>query len=285
MFYEHYELSNTVTALEGANGAGKTTVLIAAFIALLPDLNHLRFTTVTAGSGGDRGIWGRLGEAGRPAYTVLDFTLANGERFLAGVRLERRSEPSVELTPFFITDFPHGEELQDLLLLRDNDFEAVPEIEELQVQAAGYGSTLHACATAKEYFNALFERGVSPLRLDRDGERQKLSEMLRTSMTGGMSEVLTNRLRAFLLKEEGGLADILRRMRLNIDACRRTRAEVDDARKLESEISRVYEAGQKMFNAAVHATEQAAQEAANGSPTARSICAGRTAPSLPLRPN
>ena len=68
VFYERYELSDAVTALEGANGAGKTTVLIAAFVALLPDLNHLRFTNtgdhgVTAG---DRGIWGRLGEPGRP---------------------------------------------------------------------------------------------------------------------------------------------------------------------------------------------------------------------------
>ena len=36
VFYERYELSDAVTALEGANGAGKTTVLIAAFVVLLP---------------------------------------------------------------------------------------------------------------------------------------------------------------------------------------------------------------------------------------------------------
>lgn len=259
VFYERYELSHTVTALEGANGAGKTTVLIAAFVALLPDMNHLRFTA--AGSGGDRGIWGRLGEAGRPAYAVLDFTLANGERFLAGVRLERRAEPAVELTPFFIADFPHGARLQDLLLLRGADKDAVPEMEELRAQAGRHGANFHVCATAKEYFSALFERGVSPLRLEREGERRKVAEMLRTSMTGGMSQVLTTGLRAFLLKEEGGLAVTLKRMRSNIDACRRTRADVDDARRLEAEISLVFEAGQDMFWAAAHATEQAAQEA------------------------
>ncbi len=262
VFYERYELSHTVTALEGANGAGKTTVLIAAFVALLPDMNHLRFAA--AGSSGDRGIWGRLGEAGRPAYAVLDFTLANGERFLAGVRLERRAEPVVELTSFFITDFPHGARLQNLLLLRGTDKDAVPEIEELRVQAGRHGANFHVCATAKEYFSALFERGVSPLRLEREGERRKVAEMLRTSMTGGMSQVLTTGLRAFLLKEEGGLAATLKRMRSNIDACRRTRGEVDDARRLETEISDVFEAGQNMFRAAAQATEQAASEAAGG---------------------
>ena len=264
VFYERYELSDTVTALEGANGAGKTTVLVAAFVALLPDMNHLRFTNVgeTTGGGGDRGIWGRLGKAERPSYAVLDIALADGERLVAGVHFERRSEPAVELTPFLITDFPHGEKLQDLLLVRGNDMEAVPEIEELRQQAARFGAGLQKCATAKEYFTGLFKRGVTPLHLDGDRERTKVAEMLRTSMSGGMSRVLTNGLRGFLLKEERGLADILRRMRSNIDACRRTRAEVDDARTLEGEISRVYEAGQEMFNAAVHATEQASKEAA-----------------------
>ena len=264
VFYERYELSDTVTALEGANGAGKTTVLIAAFVALLPDMSHLRFTNVgeTTGSEGDRGIWGRLGKMERPSYTVLDLALANGERLLAGVHLERRSEPTVEPTPFLITDFPHGEKLQDLLLVRGNELDAVPEFEELREQAARFGARVQQCATARDYFTGLFQRGVTPLRLHENSERAKLSEMLRTSMTGGMSRVLTSGLRSFLLKEEPGLKDILKRMRSNIDECRRTRTEVEDNRKLEVEISRVYEAGQEMFSAAVHATEQAADEAA-----------------------
>ena len=137
MFYERYELSNTVTALEGTNGAGKTTVLVAAFVALLPDMNHLRFTNVgeTAGSGGDRGIWGRLGETGRPSYTVLDLTLANGERLLAGVHLERRSEPAVEPTP---VSHPRtsrtARNSRNSYSARGNNLDAVPEIEELRQQ-------------------------------------------------------------------------------------------------------------------------------------------------------
>src|ERR1700753_1615640 len=101
VFYERYLLDRHVTALEGANGAGKTTVMIAAYVAMLPDLSKLRFTNLgeTAASGGDRGIGGRRGELGGPSYTVLELDVA-GARVLAGVRLTRLAEPTVEPTAF-----------------------------------------------------------------------------------------------------------------------------------------------------------------------------------------
>src|ERR1700712_425503 len=104
VFFERYLLDRHVTALEGANGAGKTTVMIAAYVVLLPDMSRLRFTNLgeTAATGGDRGIWGRLGEPGRPAYAVLELDLA-GERLLLGVRLTRGAEPTVEATAFLIS--------------------------------------------------------------------------------------------------------------------------------------------------------------------------------------
>lgn len=77
VFYERYLIDRHVTALEGANGAGKTTVMIAAYVVLLPDMSRLRFTNLgeTGATGGDKGIWGRLGEPGRPAYSAIDFPL------------------------------------------------------------------------------------------------------------------------------------------------------------------------------------------------------------------
>ena len=122
IFYRRYLLDRNVTALEGANGAGKTTMLIAAYVALLPDRTHLRFTNVGrhTGTASDKGIWGRLGETGRPSYTVLDIRLANGERLLAGVHIERGAEPRIALTPFLISNLPTDTKLQDLLLLHEN---------------------------------------------------------------------------------------------------------------------------------------------------------------------
>ena len=115
----------------------------------------------------------------------------------------------------------------------------------------------------------LFERGITPMRLAGDEERSKLNEMLRTSMTGGISRALTNELRSFLLKEESGLGDTLARMRANLDACARTRNEVGESRRLEREITAIYEAGLDMFAVAVHATRAAAEEAEAAVHTAR----------------
>jgi chromosome partition protein MukB len=262
VFYERYLLDRHVTALEGANGAGKTTVMIAAYVVLLPDMTKLRFTNLgeSGAIGGDRGIWGRLGEPGRPSYTVLDLEL-DGERVLAGVRLVRASEPTVEPTAFLVTGLAPDVRLADLLLVRQLDGDHVPQLDELAAQVERAGGTLEVFRTIKDYFAALFERGVTPMRLATDEERGKLNEMLRTSMTGGISRALTSELRGFLLKEETGLSDTLSRMRANLEACRRTRAEVSESRQLEREITAIYEAGAEMFAAAVYATRLAAIEA------------------------
>src|SRR5690606_21104992 len=118
VFYERYLLDPHVTALEGANGAGKTTVMIAAYVVLLPDMSRLRFTNLgeSGATGGDRGIWGRLGEPGRPSYAVIDLELGDGQRMLAGVMLERRGEPTVEPTPFVVHGLPADVPLSEVLL-------------------------------------------------------------------------------------------------------------------------------------------------------------------------
>ena len=262
VFYERYLIDRHVTALEGANGAGKTTVMIAAYVALLPDMSRLRFTNLgeTGATGGDKGIWGRLGELGRPAYSAIDFAIAPHHRLIAGVHLERKGEPSVEPTPFVISGLDTDVRLQDVLLLSQGDHEVVPELNELRENAARLGGRIQVFGTARDYFAALFDHGVTPLRLGTDEERSKLNEMLRTSMTGGISRALTSELRSFLLKEESGLADTLRRMKTNLDACRRTRTEVRESQRLEREIGGVFEAGQTMFAAAFLATRERADE-------------------------
>lgn len=262
VFYERYLLDRHVTALEGANGAGKTTVMIAAYVALLPDMSRLRFTNLgeTGATGGDKGIWGRLGDPGRPSYVVMDFALAGAQRLVAGVHLERKGEPSVEPTPFIVWNLGAAVRLQDLLLVAQGGAEAVPELPELRENAARLGGRLQSYASAREYLATLFDQGVMPLRLGTDEERNKFNEMLRTSMTGGISRVLTSELRSFLLREESGLADTLQRMKANLDACRRTRVEVQESRRLEQEIRGVFEAGQAMFAAAFLATRERADE-------------------------
>jgi chromosome partition protein MukB len=260
VFYERYLLDRHVTALEGANGAGKTTVMIAAYVALMPDMSRLRFTNIgeSGATGGDRGIWGRLGEPSRPSYTVIDFMLPRKERLLAGVHLERKGEPSVEAKPFIITGLAEDVSLQELLLISQGEHDMVPEFPELREQAARMGGHVQGFATPKEYFSALFEQGITPMRLASDEERKKYNEMLRTSMTGGISRGLSTELRTFLLTETNTLSNTLANMRSSLDACRRTRLEVQDAQRLEREIGGIFEAGHSMFAAAYLATSERA---------------------------
>ncbi len=271
VFYERYSLDPNVTALEGANGAGKTTVMIAAYVVLMPDMSRLRFTNLgeSGASGGDRGVWGRLGEPGRPSYAALEVLLPNAGRLILGVELTRKAEPSVELAPFVISGLRPEVRLQDLLLRRGESADEVPTRGELIANAEALGGSWQGFATAKDYFGALFEHGVSPLRLSLDEDRNKFNEMLRTSMTGGISRALTSELRSFLLREESGLGDTLSRMRGNLDACRRTRVEVSEAQRLEHEIAGVYEAGRGMFSGALLATREAAREFQRALETAR----------------
>jgi chromosome partition protein MukB len=262
VFYERYLLDPNVTALEGANGAGKTTVMIAAYVVLMPDMSRLRFTNLgeSGATGGDKGIWGRLGEPGSASYAALEVELHDTSRLVLGVELTRKGEPSVEAAPFLVSGLNPEYRMQDLLLQRRDGADEVPTRAELSENARALGGTLHNYGTAKEYFAALFERGVSPLRLSTDEDRNKFNEMLRTSMTGGISRALTSELRSFLLREESGLGDTLSRMRGNLDACRRTRVEVSEAQRLEHEIAGVYEVGQSMFSAALLATREEARE-------------------------
>jgi chromosome partition protein MukB len=262
VFYERYQLDRRVTALEGANGAGKTTVMIAAYIVLLPDMTRLRFTNLgeTAATGGDRGIWGRLGEPTRPSYAALELDLGDGARLVAGVLLTRKAEPTVELSPFLIRDLAPQVRLQDLLLLRSADEESVPELAELRDNVTAAKGRLEVFGSAKDYFSALFELGISALRLASDEDRGRLGDMLRTSMTGGISRAITAELRSFLLREHGSTHDTLARMRENLSTCRRTRIEVSEAQLLEQEISGIYEAGQGMFAAALQATRERERE-------------------------
>ncbi len=261
LFYHRFDLHERVTALEGQNGAGKTTVMIGAYVALLPDLNKLRFTNVGehGATGGDRGIYGRLGEPGRPTYTVLEVWLPDGTRLLCGVQLVRKSAPSLELTPFLVTGLSWNVSPQDVLLER-GAVDSIPELDGLRLNVARFGGKLVLFPSAKEYFAALFDYGVTPMRLVSDDERDKFNEVLRTSMVGGISRALGGELRSFLLKEESGLADALKQMRSNLDSCRSTRREVKEAEQTETQIHSILEAGQEMFAAAIHALRSRAKE-------------------------
>jgi chromosome partition protein MukB len=274
VFYERYQFDRAVTALEGANGAGKTTVMIAAYIALFPEIAKLRFTNLGEheATKGDRGIYGRLGREGWPSFTVLDLRYGRDERLLAGVKIERRNEPVVELEPFLVRGLGSDVRLQDVLLdVRldgERSVDRLPDKTRLLQRIARAGGTLK-WYEPRAYFREIFDLGVTPLRLDTEDERTRFNEMLRTSMVGGISRTLSGGLRDFVLREDASLAESLRAMRDNLQACQVTRREVEESSAAQKEISDVYRAAERMFTRAVHAARARAEEQAAAVETAR----------------
>lgn len=260
VFYERYLLDQRVTVLEGANGAGKTTVMVAAYVVLLPDQRYLRFEPLAEGGSRaeDRGVWGRLGTG--EAYSAIDFTLGTGDRLLAGVRFERRGKDNGNLHPFLVRGLPTEASLQHIFLDRIGDEDEVPAPSRLAELAAMAGGRLNWCDSVSSYLTDLFDAGVMPMPMSTAGERDKLNELLRTSMLGGISEKLGDGLRSFLLRPEEGLGRSLNRIQANLDECRRTRRQLEESRRLEQEIHEVLDAGVRMFAAAIEGERRFADE-------------------------
>lgn len=264
IFYQPFDMADGITALEGANGAGKTTVMVALFVALLPDRRLLSFRNVgESGGEGDRGIYGRLG-ANPPAYSLIEFDTGDGRRLWGGVQLTRRSEPNLELNPFLIEGLDPEIEPHEVLLHTMDDQEAVPTLPELKQQIALHGGMLKPLDSVTAYLGALYDQGLLPQPLTNYDERSRFHKVLETSMMGGLSGFIQKGLRDYLLAEDGKLGNHVRHMRENLEACRITRRQIAEANQRYDMIHGVYEAGWGLLAAAFHGTRLRARQARKG---------------------
>jgi chromosome partition protein MukB len=254
IFFQPFELHQAVTALEGENGAGKTTVMIGAFVALLPDLRLLLFRNIgeaSTGGDGDRGIYGRLGDKG-PSYSLLDLRAADGSRVIAGVCLLRGAQPRIELQRFLVEGLPWAADLEPLVLVRDGASERIPEMADLRQSFARAGAAMTLYDSAGRYGGRLHELGIMPMRMEQPQDRQRYQQMLHTSMYGGFSGALQRGLRDYLLNEDQKLRSHVGRMRENLDACRITRHRIGEAQDRYKLIEDVFRFGWGMAEAAFH---------------------------------
>jgi chromosome partition protein MukB len=256
IFYQPFELHRAVTALEGENGAGKTTVMIGAFVALLPDLQRLSFRNVggaATGGDGDRGIYGRLGDKG-PSYSLLELRAADGSRVIAGVCLLRGASPRIEAQRFLVEGLPWEVDLESLVLMRDGANERIPEIADMRQAFARVGTGLDLYESAGRYCGRLHELGILPMRMEQSQDRQRYHQMLHTSMYDGFSGALQKGLRDYLLNEDQKLRNHVGRMRENLEACRITRRRIAEAQDRFRLIEDVFRYGWGMAEAAFHSS-------------------------------
>lgn len=258
MFFQPFDLDPGMTILEGANGTGKTTIMIAVYVCLLPDLNFLNFqnvTTVGTRKNEDKGLWGRLGDEGR-AFSILDVVTARGDRHLVGVQLTKMTYPQVTLKHFAIKNLHPEAEIKNFLTtyLPESNQQEIPSLEEIGKKCLEYEGELLNFRHAKDYLKFLFDNGISPIRLMENDERRQYNQLLHTSLYGGLSRSLQSSLRDYLLPEDNTLLSSIRDMEHNLIACRRTRASIQRYQSVREIIRSVYETGLQMFSSAFNAS-------------------------------
>ena len=263
MFFQPFELDKGMTILEGANGTGKTTIMIAAYVCLMPDLNFLNFQNVTAATSRkeeDKGLYGRLGQ-GEPVYTILDIVTADNRRHLAGVQLIKKTYPQVALKHFAIHNLPPEVDVEQILLkhLTNSKQQEIPDLEEIGRQCREHGSELINFRHAKDYFKFLFDAGITPIRLMENDERKQYNQLLHTSLYGGLSRSLQSSLRDYLLPEDNTLVTSIRDMEDNLQACRLTRAMINRYQAAQDTIQNIYMTALEMFSTAFYASRRNAE--------------------------
>jgi chromosome partition protein MukB len=263
MFFQPFELDEGMTILEGANGTGKTTIMIAAYVCLMPDLNYLNFqnvTTVTARKDEDKGLYGRLGK-GDPVFSLLDVTTADNQRHLLGVQLIKKTYPQVTLKHFAIANLQSDAPVEEILLekLADSNQQKIPDLDEIGSKSREFGGELIHFRHAKEYFKFMFDAGITPIRLMEIDERKQYNQLLHTSLYGGLSRSLQSSLRDYLLPEDNTLVSSIRDMEENLQACRRTRSMIQRYQTAQDTIQNIYQTAWEMFSSAFNASRRNAE--------------------------
>ena len=238
--YAQIDLDESVTIFEGGNGSGKSTVLLAALVTLMPDKKQLRSRKVTIEKHVEEAIYHRLQPDEPVAYAALEIQLAN-EMILAGVHITKQRESNgIALDVFTIRRWPDRDNLRDFFRLTESDREWTCNLNELKQRAGEWGVELHAHPTLIAYFRELYDLGVIPLAMATDLERSQYAHLLETSMAGGMSSALVDRLKNYLLPEYDKLPDASRLMHDNLRSCIETQNELKSSQEQYTNIAGLF---------------------------------------------
>ena len=255
--YQTFEFDRMITGLEGGNGAGKTTAMIGVFSVLVPQVRHLRFRNPSSAEDGpgyeDDSIWGRLGSKG-PSYALIAFRLPDGNLRLAGVMMERETEPKIKLRRFTITDIPEDTDWRYLFLEKLQHGVRVIDFTAFRETVAVLGGKVTEHKSFSQYSDQLYDWGVLPMRLGGPAEQAQYASLLKNSIYGGLSGKLIRELRSYLFTEDPKLLNHIQTVQDNLVACRTTRLEITRTEDAHEKISRIFDAGFEMAKQAVEGT-------------------------------
>ncbi|WP_062270504.1 chromosome partition protein MukB [Endozoicomonas arenosclerae] len=232
IFFKTLSLHQWMSNLIGHNGAGKTTIMGALLVNRVPDnrLVRLRNNSDSGQDRSDNGIWGRI-ESGT-CYSLVDYTLFNNARVIAGVQLKRLGKPRVELKMFAITGIDADVSVKDLVMspAGENRYDAL-EGNALSNQVAMQGGTLKRFKSLGQFMDWQFECRIIPRRMENTRDRQRYYRMLETSLYGGLSSEMQKGLRDYLLTSEENVKKSVSSMQNALQETRKTRDSINDTRE------------------------------------------------------
>lgn len=247
--FQIINMDKLLTALEGKNGAGKTTVLTAFYIAQLPDLSLVKIPNIGDSDGykKEKGLHGKLGETG-PVYSILEFITQKNERVFAGVQLFARTAPNVEIGKMFvICNIPHPVQIEQILTFELEDKVYVPEVNQIEQRVAIYGGEMFSFTKIGDYGSRLFDLGILPLKLTDKATREKFNRLLQTSLQGGFSSGLQEKLKDYLLPNYTEISDSIEHMDHNLSQCRITRKNIENLNQRILSVEKVYSTSKEMM--------------------------------------
>ncbi len=249
--FQVIDMDRLLTALEGKNGAGKTTVLTAFYIAQLPDLHLVKIPNIGDSDGykKEKGLHGKLAETG-PVYSILEFYTQKNERVFAGVQLFARSAPNVDIGKMFvICNVPPTVQIEQILTFESEDKVFVPEVNQIEQRVAIYGGEMSHYHKIGDYGSRLFDLGVLPLKLTDKATREKFNRLLQTSLQGGFSSGLQEKLKDYLLPDYAEISASIAHMDHNLSQCRITRKNIDNLSQRIRSVEKVYSTSKEMMSA------------------------------------
>ena len=232
IFFKTLSLHPLMSNLIGHNGAGKTTIMGGLLLNRVPDnrLIRLRNNSDSGQDRSDNGIWGRIDQG--TCYSLVDYTLFNGKRVIAGVQLKRLGKPRVELKLFAIEGIDDTIPVRDLIMGHkgDNRYEAL-EGNALKNQIAMNGGTLTRFKSLGLYMDWQFACRIIPRRMENSRDRQRYYRMLETSLYGGLSSEMQKGLRDYLLSSDDNVRKSVSSMQNALQETRKTRDSIQDTRE------------------------------------------------------
>ncbi len=250
------EADKLLTILEGPNGVGKSSIMMAVYILLMPDQSTFRFRDQQGSQTGISEIVGRINKHG-PVYCAMTLVSSTNERTIIGLHLAPRGEAKIDISPFVINKVPAAVTAGGLFITHGKEGGIVRELSEVAAAAEMAGAEFKKHKVG-DYLKELCALGVHAIDMASDKDRKNYGEAALSCMYGGMSKDFQSRLRDFLLPEKPTVAQQLAGITESLRACRRGRIQTRELQESSANVQSIVEKSREMLRFGVAGTFQEA---------------------------